>query len=216
MRVAIIGAGAIGQSVGRLLGPAGHDLTVSWASSDARLRLAAEQVGFGARPDTPAAAVEDAKVVLFAPRFEHIAAAGEAAGSLAGEVVIDTTNPYNPQRTGLLDLGDQTAAQFAAARLPGARYVKAFNTLTSGFLAKSAGRTGRDRVAIFVNDDEGDRRRACRRRWIRSGQPGLPGKQCRAGARRRVLRRRVPPRRRFDPHVVVTPTSLRTCCDRRP
>lgn len=94
--------------------------------------------------------------MLFAPRFEHVDAASQAAGSFAGKLVIDTTNPYNPERDGFLDLGEQTAAQFVSARLPGARYVRAFNTLTTEFLAESAKRTGADRVVIFLSGDDSD------------------------------------------------------------
>jgi hypothetical protein len=46
--------------------------------------------------------------VLFAPRFEHINAASQPAGTFAGRAVIDTTNPYLPERDGLVDLGEQT------------------------------------------------------------------------------------------------------------
>lgn len=158
MRVGIIGAGTIGQTVGRLLAEAGHELLVSWSSSDARLQLAAEHIGYGTRTATPADAVRHADAVLFAPRFEHVEAASEAAGPFGGKVVIDTTNPYNPERDGVLDLGSQTAAEFVSARLPGARYVKAFNTLTAVFLAESARRTGADRVVIFLSGDDSDAR----------------------------------------------------------
>ena len=39
--------------------------------------------------------------------------------------------------------------------MPGARLVKAYNTLTAGFQAEAAGRTGPDRVVMFMcGDDE--------------------------------------------------------------
>lgn len=156
MRIGIIGAGQIGRTVGRLLAEAGHEVVVSWASSDARLRAAAEQIGRGTRTATPADAVAHADAVLFAPRFEHVEAATRAAGSLAGKLVIDATNPYNPERDGLVDLGDQTAAEFVSARLPGARYVKGFNTMTARFLADAAARTGPDRAVVFLCGDDGE------------------------------------------------------------
>jgi NAD(P)-dependent dehydrogenase (short-subunit alcohol dehydrogenase family) len=53
MRLGIIGAGPIGRTVGRLLAEAGHDVLASWASSDARLYDAAEQIGHGARTGRP-------------------------------------------------------------------------------------------------------------------------------------------------------------------
>lgn len=156
MRIGIVGAGGIGQAVGRLLGAAGHELLVSWSSSEERLQLAAERIGFGARAVTPAQAVKGADAVVFSPRWEHIEAAIEAAGSWAGKVVIDTNNPYNPARDGYVDLGEQTAAQYVSARLPGARYVKGFSTLTTDVLAGAAGRTGLDKLVGFLSGDDAD------------------------------------------------------------
>ena len=74
------------------------------------------------------------------------------AGSLERKIVIDTTNQFG--RDGWEDLGGGPR-QVNAARMPGARYTKAFNTLTSGFQAQAAGRTGPDRVVMFLcGDDE--------------------------------------------------------------
>ena len=79
------------------------------------------------------------------------------AGPFDGKVVIDTTNQFG--REGWEDLGGRTAAQVNAARLPGARYTKAFNTLTSGFQAEAAGRTGPDRVVMFLCGDDEEAKR---------------------------------------------------------
>ena len=61
MRVGIIGAGAIGQTVGRLLLGSGHEVLVSWASTEERLRDAAERIGPGTRTGTPADAERDGR-----------------------------------------------------------------------------------------------------------------------------------------------------------
>ena len=69
--------------------------------------------------------------------------------------MIDTTNQFGPD--GVEELPDgKTAAQVNAERMPGARYVKAFNTLTAGFQGSAAGRSGDERVAMFLcgDDDE--------------------------------------------------------------
>ena len=152
--VAIIGAGAIGQTIGHLLARAGYPVVISWSSSDQRLRRAAENIGFGARSATPAEAVAQAGAVIFAPRFEHIDAASRAAGDLTDKILIDTTNPYNPQRDGVVDLSGQSPAEHVRSRLAGARYVKGFNTLTATFLRGSAGRVGPDRVVVFLSGDD--------------------------------------------------------------
>ena len=117
-----------------------------------------------------------------------------AAGSLDAKIVIDTTNQFG--REGWEDLGGRTAAQVNAARMPGARYTKAFNTLTSGFQAQAAGRTGPDRVVMFLcGDDEEakrDRRRAHRGRGLHAGRHGRHRRRGADGgppARGRRLRR---------------------------
>jgi predicted dinucleotide-binding enzyme len=75
------------------------------------------------------------------------------AGSLEGKIVIDTTNQYgsvSPPAEG------ETAAQHNAARMPGARYTKSFNTLTSSFQAEAADRPEADRVVQWVCGDDSE------------------------------------------------------------
>src|SRR5205085_3662122 len=97
------------------------------------------------------------EVVMLAVPWRLVDEALEAAGSLDGKVIIDTTNQFG--RGGWEDLGDRTAAQINAARTSGARYTKAFNTLTSGFQAEAAGRTGDDRVVMFLCGDDEEAKR---------------------------------------------------------
>jgi hypothetical protein len=63
-------------------------------------------------------------------------------GSLAGSVVVDAANPYGP---GPQPAPDQTLAAFNSARRPAARYVRGFDTLTSGFQAQAANCSGDQR-----------------------------------------------------------------------
>jgi hypothetical protein len=100
-------------------------------------------------------------VVIISVPWAMVDTAIEQAGgpaALAGKLVIDTTNQFG--RTaggfGVLDLGDSSAAAVNAAKAPQAIWVKAFNTLTAGFQASSAGRTGPDRVVVFYATDHDD------------------------------------------------------------
>jgi predicted dinucleotide-binding enzyme len=70
-------------------------------------------------------------------------------GSLDGKVVIDTTNQYGE---GGWEQLPKPAAQVNAERMPGARLVKAFNTLTSGFQGEATGRG----VAMFLAGEDAD------------------------------------------------------------
>jgi len=148
MSIAVIGAGRIGGNIARQLALAGHQINVSFARDAARLRALAEEIAAEAR--TPAEAVAASEVVVISVPWGALPEALEQAGSLAGKIVIDTTNQYGP---GPKPAERQTAASFNAARMPGARYTKSFNTLTSGFQAQVAHRDPRV-VQWLCGDDE--------------------------------------------------------------
>jgi predicted dinucleotide-binding enzyme len=148
MHVGIIGAGRIGGNVARRLTLAGHDVTVSFARDQAKLAAFAAEIG--ATVDQPSGAAAAEVVVLSVP-WGVIDTALAAAGPLAGRIVIDTTNQFGPG--GVLDLG-RTAARHNADRMPGARYTKCFNTLTAGFQAQAATRSGDARVVQWICGDD--------------------------------------------------------------
>ena len=153
MRIGVIGAGRIGGNAARLWAAAGHDLMLSYSRDPAKLERAAADIG--GRAGTPAEAGEH--LVDTRPRDgqHHDLAERRRLGPLDGRIVVDTTNQFGPG--GVEDLPDgRTAAQVNQARMPGARYTKAFNTLTSGFQAEAAGRTGADRVALFLCGDDAE------------------------------------------------------------
>jgi 8-hydroxy-5-deazaflavin:NADPH oxidoreductase len=146
--IGVIGAGRIGGNAARLLARAGHEVVVSFSRDPARLQALADEIG--ARAGTPAEAAQADVVILSVP-WRLIDDVLGQAGSLDGRIVIDTTNQFGAN--GLEDL-PTTAAEFNQRRMPGARLVKAFNTLTAGFQAEAAGRTGPDRVVMFMCGDD--------------------------------------------------------------
>jgi predicted dinucleotide-binding enzyme len=152
LRIGIIGAGRIGGNAARWWAAAGHDLVLSFARDQGRLEALASELG--ARAGTPREAAEHGQVVVVSVPWALLDDVLGQLGSLDGRIVVDTTNPFAPG--GLADLGGRTAAQVNAARMPGACYVKALNTLTAGFQAQAARRAGADRVAMFLcgDDDE--------------------------------------------------------------
>src|ERR671930_2605801 len=148
MRIGIIGAGRFGGNVARLLALAGHEITVSFARDQARLAAFAAEIGASAGEPSRSAAAE---VVVLSVPWTVIDAALAAAGPLEGRIVVDTTNQFGAG--GVLDLG-HTAARHNADRMPGARYTKCFNTLTAGFQAQAASRTGDTRVVQWICGDD--------------------------------------------------------------
>jgi predicted dinucleotide-binding enzyme len=153
MRVGVVGAGRIGGNLARLLVGAGHEVLISYSRDPQELERRAQAVG-GAAGSVAQAAAFGEVVVLSVP-WRTIDAVLAEAGSLDGKIVVDTTNHF--AAGGLADLAPhETAAQYNQARMPGARLVKAYNTLTSGFQAETAGRVGPDRVVMFLCGDEPD------------------------------------------------------------
>ena len=155
MRIGIVGTGRIGANAARLFAKAGHDVVLSFSRDQDKLAALAAELGGTA--GSPREAVETSEVVLFSVPWRLIDEVLEQTGSLDGRIVIDTTNQFGAG--GVEDLGGRTAAQVNAARMPGAGYTKAFNTLTSGFQAESAGRTGPDRVVMFLCGDDEEAKR---------------------------------------------------------
>jgi predicted dinucleotide-binding enzyme len=151
MRIAIVGPGRIGSNCARQFAKAGHDVVLTFSRDPAKLEQVAADVGGSAAAD-PAEAVAGAEVAVLSVPWRVVDEALEQVGSLDGKIVIDTTNQYGG--SGWIDFEGETAAQHNAARMPGARYTKSFNTLTAGFQAEVAGRQGEERVVQWVCGDD--------------------------------------------------------------
>jgi predicted dinucleotide-binding enzyme len=151
MKIGIIGTGRIGGGLARQLAGAGHELTLSFSRDSGKLEEFARELGADARVGTPAEAVDFGEVIVISVPWGVLPQALEQAGSLAGKVVIDTTNQFGAPP---LPPKGETAAHFNAARMPGARYTKCFNTLTSAFQSEAAGRQGEERVVQWLCGDD--------------------------------------------------------------
>jgi 8-hydroxy-5-deazaflavin:NADPH oxidoreductase len=144
MEIGVIGSGHIGGTVGSLWTGAGHDVLFSSRHPDELADLAQRT---GAQTGSIPEAAAFGEVVLISVPWAAYEAALAEAGSLAGKVVIDTTNQFGPGGVQRLP-GGVTGAQYHAGMTQGAHYAKAYNTLTAGFQASSAGRRGPDRIAM--------------------------------------------------------------------
>ena len=150
MRIAVIGAGSVGGGLGAALAAVGHSVVFGVRDPDSQKCRAALAAARGSSAVLPAEAVADADVIAFTLRPDAIPGMIAGIPSLAGRVVIDVMNRLggDPARSTSQDLADL---------LPGARIVKAFNTI--GFENLT---TARERVvpaAMFVaGDDPGAKR----------------------------------------------------------
>ena len=163
MRIGIIGAGMIGGTAARLFAAAGHEVAVSNTRGPESLRGLVREIGPRARAATVDEAARFGDVVLLAVPWRSPEAL-PAPDAVRGKVVIDDMNPY-AAGGGMADLGDSTSSEETVKRLPGARIVKAFNTIYYQHLA-TQGRPDlplAERRAIFVAGDDAEAKRVVTR-----------------------------------------------------
>lgn len=149
----------IGATAARLFAGADHEVVVSNSRGPDSLAPLVSELGPRARAMSVADAARWAEVVLLAVPW-RTASALPPPDLVAGKIVIDAMNPYAADGS-VTDLGPSSSAEQTAERLPGARLVKAFNTIWFTHLAERGRPDLRadDRHAIFVaGDDEAAKR----------------------------------------------------------
>lgn len=157
MRIGIIGPGNIGGNCAhRFIVSGKHEVKLSFSREPENLEAFARELGDRASVGTPLEAVHFGEVVVFSIPWDAIPEALRQAGSLAGKIVIDTTNQFGSRA---LPPKGQTAAEFNAERMPGSRYTKSFNTLTARFQRETADRPKNRKVVQWICGDDTEAKR---------------------------------------------------------
>ena len=143
--VGVIGAGHIGQALARTAQRAGRKVVI--ANSRGPETLAPVVAALGT--EVSAGTVRDAAaagIVAIAVPWTNVSAA-VAGLQWDGQTVIDTTNAFNA------DLAGRTSSEIVADLVPGARLVKAANTLAAKVLGADPHDAGGRRVIFLSGDD---------------------------------------------------------------
>jgi hypothetical protein len=127
MKIGILGSGNIGATAARLFVAAGHDVAVSNSRGPESLRELIRELGPQAHAMTVRDAARFGDMILLAVPWRAPEALPEPE-LMRGKIVIDAMNPYRPDG-GFYDLGGSTSSEEVLKRMPGARLVKAFNTI---------------------------------------------------------------------------------------
>jgi hypothetical protein len=152
--LSIIGSGNMATTIATRATKHGHTVEIMGRDS-AKAQALADQIGngatvgtFGARPAGDIVII----AVLYTGAVDVVAHYGDA---LSGKILVDITNPFNADVTGLVTSpGDSVSRQIAAAAPEGTQVVKAFNSILQGVLAED-----QPVDVFFAGDDTGAKAR---------------------------------------------------------
>ncbi len=152
MRVGVIGAGHIGGTAAKLFARAGHQVAVSNSRGPATLASLVSSIGANAKAMSSVEAARFGEAVFLALPYRRMDAL-PPADVFGGKIVIDAMNPYSAVGR-VMDLGESTSSEEVAKRLPGARLVKAFNTMGWNTLASGSRPSHEERLVVFIAGDD--------------------------------------------------------------
>lgn len=153
MKYAIIGSGAIGTAIARQFARQQLEVHVANTRGPASLQTLVDELGPVIVPTALHTAL-GADIVFLAIPFDAVATALQAAPAWNGRIVVDTTNAINFVDFSPADLGGRPSSELVAAAAPGARLVKAFNTLFANVVARKPNDARGHRVLFLSGDDK--------------------------------------------------------------
>jgi predicted dinucleotide-binding enzyme len=153
MKIGIIGSGNVGGTLGKRWAQGGHTVVFSsrHPESEKMIALVAE-AGPNAAAGSIADTVQQSDIVLLASPWNATKEMVAAAGDLAGKILIDATNPFLPDLSAIEVGTTSSAGELVASWAPGAKVVKAFNTMGSNVMA-DANFNGRNALLLYCGDD---------------------------------------------------------------
>jgi predicted dinucleotide-binding enzyme len=153
MKIGILGSGHVGGTLGTRWAQGGHEVVFSSREPDSpKMQELVTGAGKSARAAGVAETAVSSDVILLATPWPATKAALADAGDLTGKVIIDATNPLLPDLSAL-ELGTNTSGGEAVASwAPGARVVKAFNTIGYAVMAEPV--IAGDKAALLYCGDD--------------------------------------------------------------
>jgi predicted dinucleotide-binding enzyme len=167
MDITIVGTGNMARGIATRALAGGHAVRLL-GTEEAKAQEAAAQLSGDVRTGTVGDALEG-DVVVLAVWYHALDDVVQRYGDqLDGKVVVDISNPVDPESFQPLTVEAGSAAQELAQKAPGARIVKAFNTTFAGTLM--AGGAAGQPLDVFIASDDEDAKAKVRRLVEDGGQ----------------------------------------------
>ncbi len=126
MKISIIGAGHIGGSLAKVWSAKGHDIRFGARDINSeKTQAALAEIGGNIRAVSIPEAAAWGDIIVMAVPWAAVRETVVALGDIAGKIIIDSTNRISPVSPDDEPSGAEAIAKWS----PGARVVKAFNTM---------------------------------------------------------------------------------------
>jgi predicted dinucleotide-binding enzyme len=152
MKYAIIGSGAIGTAIARQFARQQLEVQVANTRGPASLQTLVDELGSAIVPTELKTALA-ADIVFLAIPFDAVAAALKDAPAWNNRIIVDTTNAIDFSDFSPADLGGRPSSDIVAEAAPGARLVKAFNTMFANVVARKPD-DARGRRVLFLSGND--------------------------------------------------------------
>jgi predicted dinucleotide-binding enzyme len=153
MKIAIIGAGNVGGTLGAAWAKRGNEVIFGVReAADPKLSELLARAGSTARAASVRDAAAAAQVVALTVPWPAAQDALRAAGDFGGRILLDCTNPLTADLSGLTVGHTASGAEQVAAWAAGARVVKIFNTTGYSNMENPEYREGRS-MMLYCGDD---------------------------------------------------------------
>lgn len=153
MNISIIGTGNMAKGFADVFAKAGHQVTVV-GRDQGKAQAVANEVGHGVKGAGLEAAGKSVDMTFLAVPYDAAADVVGAAGGFDGQIVVDVTNPMKADFSGLAIGHSTSAAEEIQKKAPGARVVKAFNTVFASVLSNGGKAAGKAATVFVAGDDE--------------------------------------------------------------
>ena len=155
MKIAILGAGSVGATLGKAWSKQGHEVIFGVRDINApKVKTLLAETENKAIAETLPEAAQQAEVVVLTVPWESVPEVLQVVGTLDGKILLDATNPLIANRLDSAVELSISGSEQVATWFTGARVVKIFNTI--GWEVMDNPQFGSESATLFYAGDDAE------------------------------------------------------------